>query len=41
MWWLEQPGDFPLQPLQEMKNERASEEREKEGPEAGETEWEC
>lgn len=37
---LLQPGDFPLQQLQELKSERASEE-EKEGPEAGETEWEC
>lgn len=34
-----QLGDFPLQQLQELKSERASEE--KEGPEAGETEWEC
>lgn len=36
-----QLGDFPLQQLQELKSERASEEKEKEGPEAGETEWEC
>lgn len=36
-----QLGDFPLQQLQELKSEQASEEKEKEGPEAGETEWEC
>lgn len=36
-----QLGDFPLQQLQELKSKRASEEKEKEGPEARETEWEC
>ena len=34
-----QLGDFTLQQLQELKSERASEE--KGGPGAGETEWEC